>query len=399
MARRRILVDDPARGPGDGTGGVPGGVPDTRATAASAAPSPDVAALPVQDGQPQAVPRRRGRPRKVEGGATAATSMAGTTGSPGGMPGSLGGMSGGAAGRAPAARACSAPPRAPAIADAAALAGPDPAVLAGPDPLAGTGWPDNVPELAARRHLEVLATVEALRAQGRTIYPARDDVFRALRATPWDAVRVVILGQDPYHGPGQAHGMAFSVADGVPLPRSLRNIFKEVAADCGAESGRSRLAAQADKSGASSRPAPRLASRPAGGTPADAPLLAPFGNVPPASAAPSGNLSRWAAQGVLLLNTMLTVEDGQPNSHAGLGWEGVTRGIVAALGARPQPCAFLLWGRPAHGFAALVTHPAHLVLTAAHPSPLSASRGFFGCAHFSRVNAWLAERGDVPVRW
>lgn len=308
-------------------------------------------------------------------------------------------MSGGAAGRAPAARACSAPPRAPAIADAAALAGPDPAVLAGPDPLAGTGWPDNVPELAARRHLEVLATVEALRAQGRTIYPARDDVFRALRATPWDAVRVVILGQDPYHGPGQAHGMAFSVADGVPLPRSLRNIFKEVAADCGAESGRSRLAAQADKSGASSRPAPRLASRPAGGTPADAPLLAPFGNVPPASAAPSGNLSRWAAQGVLLLNTMLTVEDGQPNSHAGLGWEGVTRGIVAALGARPQPCAFLLWGRPAHGFAALVTHPAHLVLTAAHPSPLSASRGFFGCAHFSRVNAWLAERGDVPVRW
>ncbi|MBZ2172285.1 uracil-DNA glycosylase [Desulfovibrio sp. DS-1] len=273
--------------------------------------------------------------------------------------------------------------------------------------MVGTGWPDNVPELAARRHLEVLATVEALRAQGRTIYPARDDVFRALRATPWDAVRVVILGQDPYHGPGQAHGMAFSVADGVSLPRSLRNIFKEVAADCGAESGRSCLAAQTDTSGASPHPSPHPSvypsshpsSRPAGSPSADAPLLAPFGNVPPASAAPSGNLSRWAAQGVLLLNTVLTVQDGQPNSHAGLGWEGVTRGIVAALGARPQPCAFLLWGRPAHGFAALVTHPAHLVLTAAHPSPLSASRGFFGCAHFSRVNAWLAERGEVSIRW
>ncbi|MDR3044091.1 MAG: uracil-DNA glycosylase [Desulfovibrio sp.] len=273
----------------------------------------------------------------------------------------------------------------------AELAGPDPAVLAGPDPLTGTGWPDHVAELAARKHLEVLATVEALRARGRTIYPARSDVFRALRATPWDAVRVVILGQDPYHGPGQAHGLAFSVPDGVPLPRSLRNIFKEVVADCGAESGQPGFPAQTGKSGTSSSPA--------GGTSADAPLLAPFSSAPPISAPPSGNLCRWAAQGVLLLNTVLTVEDGQPNSHAGLGWEAVTRGIVAALGARSQPCAFLFWGRPAHGFAALVTNPEHLVLTAAHPSPLSASRGFFGCAHFSRVNAWLTARGEVPIRW
>ncbi|WP_307831567.1 uracil-DNA glycosylase [Nitratidesulfovibrio oxamicus] len=295
----------------------------------------------------------------------------------------------------PGTRACSATPCLPVT--------PDPEILAGPDPLAGTGWPDNVADLAARRHLEVLATVEALRAQGRTIYPARADVFRALCTTPWDAVRVVILGQDPYHGPGQAHGMAFSVADGVPLPRSLRNIFKEVAADCGAESGKSGLGDKTGKSGPSSLPSSHHsrhpASRPAGSAPADAPLLAPFGNVSPVSAAPSGNLSRWAAQGVLLLNTVLTVEDGQPNSHAGLGWEGVTRGIVAALGTRSQPCAFLLWGRPAHGFAALVTRPAHLVLTAAHPSPLSASRGFFGCAHFSRVNAWLAEQGEAPIRW
>ncbi len=264
---------------------------------------------------------------------------------------------------------------------------PDPAVLAGPDPLAGTGWVERVAELAAGKHLEALALAETLRAQGRTIYPARADVFRALCATPWDAVRVVILGQDPYHGPGQAHGLAFSVADGVPLPRSLRNIFKEVAADCGEQAG----AAPGTTGG--------RAGGTTGGNPNAAQLLTPFRSAPPVSAVPSGNLTRWAAQGVLLLNTVLTVEDGQPNSHAGLGWEAVTRGIVAALGARSQPCAFLLWGRPAHGFAGLVTHPAHLVLTAAHPSPLSASRGFFGCAHFSRVNAWLTERGEHPIRW
>ena len=347
----------------------------------------------MKDGQPQAVPRRRGRPRKADGpAATAATATTGTTASPGGTPR-------GASGRAAGAPARSAPSRAPVIPDAAAQAGPAPAAQAGPDaaaqagpdPLAGTGWPEHVPELAARKHLEVLATVETLRARGGTVYPARADVFRALRATPWDAVRVVILGQDPYHGPGQAHGLAFSVADGVPLPRSLRNIFKEVAADCGAESGQieqPRAMGQPGLSGPSAHPV--------GGAPERAPLRAPFA---PPSAVPSGNLSRWAAQGVLLLNTVLTVEEGQPNSHAGLGWEVVTRGIVAALGARPQPCVFLLWGRPAHGFAELVTHPAHLVLTAAHPSPLSASRGFFGCRHFSRVNAWLSARGEVPIRW
>lgn len=267
------------------------------------------------------------------------------------------------------------------------MAGLDPAVLAGSDPLAGTGWPDHVAELAAGKHLEALALAEALRAQGRTVYPARADVFRALCATPWDAVRVVILGQDPYHGPGQAHGLAFSVADGVPPPRSLRNIFKEVVADCGEQAG---PALGADGG---------VAGVPTGVNPDAAQLLTPFASASPAAAVPSGNLSRWAAQGVLLLNTVLTVEEGLPNSHAGLGWEVVTRGVVAALGARSQPCAFLLWGRPAHGFAGLVTHPAHLVLTAAHPSPLSASRGFFGCGHFSRVNAWLAERGEAPICW
>nr|WP_243838286.1 uracil-DNA glycosylase [Nitratidesulfovibrio liaohensis] len=325
------------------------------------------------DDQPQATPRRRGRPRKVDGAVTS------------------GKVIGGVQDKGPGAPPRYAPPCLPVT--------PDPAVLAGPDPLAGTGWPDNVADLVARRHLEVLATVEALRAQGRTIYPARADVFRALCATPWDAVRVVILGQDPYHGPGQAHGLAFSVADGVPLPRSLRNIFREVAANYGVGSGQPGFGDQTGKSGPSSHASSHPSWHPAGNTPAGAPLLTPFGNVSPESAAPSGNLSRWAAQGVLLLNTVLTVEDGQPNSHAGLGWEDVTRSIVAALGARSQPCAFLLWGRPAHGFAALVTHPAHLVLTAAHPSPLSASRGFFGCGLFARVNGWLAERGEHPIRW
>lgn len=255
--------------------------------------------------------------------------------------------------------------------------GAGPITLTGPDPLAGTGWPEHVAELAAGRHLEMLAAVEGLRAQGRTIHPARGDVFRALCATPWNAVRVVILGQDPYHGPGQAHGLAFSVPDGMGLPRSLRNIFREVAADAGDQPARPAGGA----SPGMARPMPPGAA-----------LAAPTGVC-------SGNLLRWAAQGVLLLNTVLTVESGQPNSHAGLGWEAVTRGMVAALGARPQPCAFLLWGRSAQGFADLVTHPAHLVLMAAHPSPLSASRGFFGCGHFSRVNAWLRARGEAPVRW
>ncbi len=380
MARRRILVDGPARGGGDGA--------EARAAAASAVPSSDAAFSSVNGEQPQAMPRRRGRPRKADGAATAAATMAGTAATPGRKPK-------GASARAPGAPARSASPRASVISDAAVLAGsdaavlagPDPAVLAGPDPLASTGWLDHVAELAAGKHLEALAMAETLRAQGRTVYPARADVFRALRTTPWDAVRVVILGQDPYHGPGQAHGLAFSVADGVALPRSLRNIFKEVTADCGTRAGTGTGVAGG------------MTGVPTGGNPDAAPLLTPFASVSPHPAVPSGNLSRWAAQGVLLLNTVLTVEDGQPNSHAGLGWEGVTRGIVAALGARSQPCAFLLWGRPAHGFAGLVTHPAHLVLTAAHPSPLSASRGFFGCAHFSRVNAWLEERGEAPIHW
>lgn len=251
---------------------------------------------------------------------------------------------------------------------------------AGVDPLAGTDWPEHVPELAAEGHLRVLAAVEMLRAHGHAVYPAQRDVFRALQTTPWHGVRVVILGQDPYHGPGQAHGLAFSVPDGVALPRSLRNIFKEVEADCGGSEAAGHALPRSGTVGGA------LAES---GTPG---LLAPFRQA-------SGDLTRWARQGVLLLNTVLTVEQGRPNSHAGMGWETVTRAVLAALGARPEPCAFLLWGRPAHAFSGLVSNPAHLVLTAAHPSPLSASRGFFGCGHFSRVNEWLAAQGYPPIAW
>lgn len=240
------------------------------------------------------------------------------------------------------------------------------------DPLATTGWREHVPALGDQHDATLLGRVDALRHQGRTIYPPRGQELRALALTPWDAVRVVILGQDPYHGPGQAHGLAFSVCEGTPLPRSLRNIYKELAADLGTAT--------------TARPA----------LPTAATLMRPVQVPPPA---PSGDLTRWAQQGVLLLNTVLTVEDGAPRSHARLGWDELTRGIITALGQRAVPTAFLLWGGPARSYADLVRAPQHLVLEAAHPSPLSASRGFFGCRHFSQVNAWLQSQGLSPINW
>lgn len=234
--------------------------------------------------------------------------------------------------------------------------------------------------------MDMLHAVERLRQQGKRIFPAREQVFRALELTPPSRVRVVILGQDPYHGAGQAHGLAFSVPEGVACPRSLGNIFKEIRSDLGDSAA-----------GALHNPV----------------------------AAPSCDLTRWARQGVLLLNTVLTVEEGKANAHARLlpsgeealragsgagngaesggGWQAVTRGILEALAAghapAPREFAVLLWGRPAHAYADIFDPARHLVLCAAHPSPLSASRGFFGCGHFSRVNAWLAARGQEPVRW
>jgi len=191
--------------------------------------------------------------------------------------------------------------------------------------------------------------------QGAVVYPGT--IFRALELTPPQQVRVVILGQDPYHGPGQAQGLAFSVFDGQKLPPSLRNMLKEVEADTGAPSQCAR-----------------------------------------------GDLSAWAKQGVLLLNTSLTVEDGQPQSHAGRGWEALTDALLTHLAARGEPIVFVLWGAFAQRRRALVEHAPHHVLTANHPSLLSARRPpepFIGCRHFSQINTLLAELrpGTPAIRW
>lgn len=210
------------------------------------------------------------------------------------------------------------------------------------------------PILAHAQSRQLADFLLAEQAAGKAIYPPQGTRLAALALTPLDVVKVVILGQDPYHGPGQAHGLAFSVQDGVKVPPSLANIYKELAADLGLS-------------------VPR-----------------------------HGNLSFWARQGVLLLNAALTVEDGQPGAHQGRGWEAITDAAIAAVAAKPDPCVFLLWGSHAQKKALSVpglmdSH--HLVLTAPHPSPLSAHRGFLGCRHFSQANAFLEAKGRGGVDW
>lgn len=183
------------------------------------------------------------------------------------------------------------------------------------------------------------------------VYPPKEDIFNALKYTSYSDVKLVILGQDPYHGPGQAHGMCFSVRPGVPMPPSLQNIFKELHDD--------------------------------------------IGIFPPKT----GYLVPWAREGVLLLNTVLTVRDGQPNSHKNQGWEQLTDRIITLLGEREQPIVFLLWGSHARKKKELIHAPQHLILECAHPSPLSAHRGFFGCEHFSKANQFLYDHGIEPVDW
>ena len=185
----------------------------------------------------------------------------------------------------------------------------------------------------------------------RVIYPNMYDIFNALKHTAYGDVKVVILGQDPYHEPGQAHGMCFSVKPGVEVPPSLVNIYKEIHSDVGA-------------------PIPK-----------------------------DGYLVRWADQGVLLLNTVLTVRAHQANSHKGKGWEQFTDRVIELLNGREQPIVFMLWGANARAKKALITNPRHLVLEAPHPSPLSAYNGFFGCRHFSKCNAFLEKNGMKPVEW
>lgn len=186
----------------------------------------------------------------------------------------------------------------------------------------------------------------------RTVYPPKSLILNAFDQTPYDKVKVVILGQDPYYNPGQAMGMSFSVNKGVAVPKSLQNMFKEIADDIG-------------------RP----------------------------SAIDGGDLTPWARQGVLLLNTVLTVVAGQPNSHKGMGWETFTDAVINKLNSRNTPTVFLLWGRNALDKRALITNPTHLVLTAAHPSPLSAFNGFFGCRHFSKTNEFLRKNGLEEIVW
>ena len=189
------------------------------------------------------------------------------------------------------------------------------------------------------------------KSQGAVVYPPGDLIFNAMNSTPFEAAKVVIFGQDPYHGPGQAHGLCFSVQDGVAIPPSLLNIYKELEADL-----------------ETSRPV-------------------------------SGNLQNWADQGVLLLNSVLTVERGQAGAHQGKGWERFTDHVVSELNDGRDALVFMLWGSYAMKKGAMIDRNRHLVLTAPHPSPLSAHRGFFGCRHFSMANAWLEERGIVPIDW
>ena len=185
----------------------------------------------------------------------------------------------------------------------------------------------------------------------KEIYPDMNNIFNAMKHASYSDIKAVILGQDPYHEPGQAHGLCFSVQKGCPIPPSLQNIYKELNSDLG---------------------------------------------IPPA---PHGELYKWADNGVLLLNTVLTVRRGQANSHKGKGWEIFTDDVIKKLNEREKPMVFLLWGANARSKKQFITNPNHLVLEAAHPSPLSAYNGFFGCRHFSKCNAFLEAHGIEPVDW
>lgn len=205
-------------------------------------------------------------------------------------------------------------------------------------------------EIQKDYYQELQAFVQKRREEVR-VFPEEKNVFRALELTPFESVKVVILGQDPYHGFGQAHGLSFSVQKGTPLPPSLRNIYKELQEDLG-------------------------------------------GELPT-----EGDLSHWAKQGVLLLNTVLTVEEGNANSHKGMGWERLTNRLIESLNELNHPVIFILWGKPAQDKEKLITNPSHIILKAPHPSPLSAYRGFFGSKPFSKVNEILIQQGQTPIRW
>lgn len=199
---------------------------------------------------------------------------------------------------------------------------------------------------------DLLSRVDTKRAEDAVIYPSADNVFKAFDLTPLDKVKVVILGQDPYHGPHQAHGLAFSVNEGIAFPPSLQNIFKELETD-----------------------------------------IEDF-QIPM-----HGDLTPWAEQGVFLLNTVLTVQKGLANSHADWGWEQFTDEVIATLNNQREHIVFMLWGAHAQKKGRVIDKQKHLVLTSPHPSPLSAYRGFFGSRHFSKANQYLLEHGLEPIDW
>jgi uracil-DNA glycosylase len=212
-------------------------------------------------------------------------------------------------------------------------------------------WANELSEEFEKPYFEKLIEFVKSEYARHVVYPPGKSIFNAFDLCPFSSVKVVIIGQDPYHGPGQAHGLCFSVNDGVPFPPSLRNIFKEIQNDL-------------------SIPVPS-----------------------------SGNLERWAKQGVLLLNATLTVRADQPGSHQKMGWETFTDAAIKKLSAKHNHLVFLLWGAYAQRKKELIDTSRHLVLESVHPSPLSASRGFFGNNHFSRTNAYLATNGKTPITW
>ena len=215
------------------------------------------------------------------------------------------------------------------------------------------GWKSALKGAFAQPYFsEMVGILKAEKQSGRQIYPPGPLIFNAFNSTPFDQVKVVILGQDPYHGAGQAHGLSFSVPEGIKPPPSLGNIFKEIRSDLGVQM--------------------------------------PEGY---------GDLRAWARQGVLLLNAALTVRANEPFSHAGIGWARFTDAVIQCLSEKKSHLVFLLWGKFAQEKQALIDGQKHLVLKAAHPSPFSADKGFFGCRHFSRTNQYLSAHGIDPINW
>ena len=215
----------------------------------------------------------------------------------------------------------------------------------------GNEWDELLKGEFDKEYYQKLRGFLAKEYKERTIYPNMYDIFNALKYTSYSHVKAVIIGQDPYHGPNQAHGLCFSVKRGVDVPPSLKNMYKELEADIGFK--------------------------------------------PPCH----GELIEWAKQGVLMLNAVLTVRAGEANSHKGMGWEIFTDKVIKLLNEREKPIVFLLWGGNARQKKLLITNPNHTVLEAAHPSPLSAYNGFFGCRHFSKTNEILKETGQTPIDW